>query len=255
VSLRKADYGDAVAATYDRRWAAGALQGIADALADVISQTRAQRVLEVGCGTGRWLREMPVHAPVVVGVDASLQMLKQGASANRVCALANALPFAAAAFEVVYCVNAIHHFDDPAAFIFRSSELLRSGGMLSIIGIDPRTITTRYFYHYFEGSREIDSGRYPSFGQLTQWMIAAGFQSIEYRIAENYVSRFTGDEVFSDIFLVKNSNSLLNLLTDAEYQRGISRMRDAISAAAAAGTQITFDTDLPFGMVTGTVPT
>jgi SAM-dependent methyltransferase len=254
---RKADYGHAVASSYERRWSASALQGIGGALVGLVSRSRARCVLEVGCGTGRWMRELSglAPAPLVVGVDPSLDMLRQGSSAQRVGATANALPFTATVFDMIYCVNAIHHFDDPAAFISHSRELLRTGGLLSIIGIDPRIIRTRYFYDYFEGSRDIDTGRYPSFGQITQWMIAAGFRPVEYRLAETYISRFTGDDVFSDVFLRKDSNSLLNLLTDAEYQNGLDRIRDAISAAASARTGITFDTELPFGMVTGTLPT
>ena len=255
MAARKAEYGHSVASTYDRRWSAGPLQKIADALVNLAMQSKAQRVLEVGCGTGRWVREIAAYGPVVVGADASLEMLRQGASAQRVCAAANALPFAQAAFDVIYCVNAIHHFDNPAEFISRSPEMLRGAGVLSIIGIDPRTIKTRYFYDYFEGSRELDMRRYPSFGQLTQWMIVAGFRPVEYRVPETYVSHLKGDDVFSDVFLRKDSNSLLNLLTDAEYQSGIDRIHDALLAAAAAGNEITFDTELPFGMVTGTLPT
>jgi hypothetical protein len=47
---------DAIAATYDRRYVQNDYSGVAKALTDFAGSESAGRVLEVGCGTGHWLR-------------------------------------------------------------------------------------------------------------------------------------------------------------------------------------------------------
>jgi len=71
------------------------------------------RVLEVGCGTGRALANLP---PGAVGVDYAAEML--GAArmllpgSRLVRARGEALPFAAGAFHTAVVVNALHNQED-----------------------------------------------------------------------------------------------------------------------------------------------
>jgi SAM-dependent methyltransferase len=235
-----------LAATYHSRYAGPTrLDGIAEALRNF----NAQRVLEVGCGTGRFVESLRVGGATVFGVDASTGMLAQAASRlgpeNLAAARANQLPFAAGLFDLICCVNAIHHFDDPRAFIRDAAPLLSPGGVMSIIGMDPRSIHSRYFYDYFEGAYELDVRRYPSFGQLVDWAAEARLDEVELKIVETSEARFVGKAVFDDPFLQKESNSLLALLSDDVYAAGLRR----IETAAAAGAEFRYK--LNFGMVTG----
>jgi hypothetical protein len=50
----------------------------------------------------------------------------------------------------VFHINAILHFDVPSAFIYKARRIIRGGGALTIIGMDPHTKKDRmYLYHYF----------------------------------------------------------------------------------------------------------
>jgi ubiquinone/menaquinone biosynthesis C-methylase UbiE len=71
------DY-DKLAATYDRRFAyeAGARKGVAATLLALADEVRARRVLEVGCGTGRWLEILTSSDRWVCGLDPSVGMLE-----------------------------------------------------------------------------------------------------------------------------------------------------------------------------------
>jgi SAM-dependent methyltransferase len=250
MNQRKVDY-NSLAGTYDVRYDTEPLQGIADALVDFIHRRKAAAVLEVGCGTGRWLREVQEHVSLTAGADASIEMLRnRRGSVPVVAARANTLPFRPGTFDLVYCVNAVHHFDDPHRFVSQAAELLKPAGSLAFIGIDPRLIRTRYFYDYFDSTRDTDMRRYPSIGAMVDWMAAAGFNQIEYRVVQTWISRFTGRSVFEDKFLRKESNSTLALLSEEEYQAGIRKMEAAIARAESEGREITFDTVMPFGMLT-----
>ena len=168
-------------------------------------------------------------------------------------ALANALPFRDPTFDLIFCVNAVHHFADARAFIDQAARLLRRPGALSITGIDPRLIRKWYFYEYFEGTYERDLRRFPGAGDLVNWMAAAGLDPIEYRVVENRHDRSIGRSVFADPFLAKNSNSQLALLTDAEYADGLKRIEEAIERGEAEGRDVEFETELSFFMITGFV--
>lgn len=246
------DY-DRLAPTYDDRYKVGSLQGISDALVSLVRRFQSERVLEVGCGTGHWLRELQPHIEALYGADASLGMLQAGerGSANLVATLANSLPYRNHTFDLIYCVNAVHHFGHPHASINHAAELLRRPGALSITGIDPRLIHKWYFYEYFEGTCERDLRRFPAVGEIVNWMALAGFDAIEYRVVERQEVFLTGRSVFSDPFLKKDSNSQLALLTDGEYAAGLKRIENAVEEAEKQGREVRFASELAFIMITG----
>jgi SAM-dependent methyltransferase len=254
---KRVDY-DQVAPTYDQRFAyyAGERAGIARALLDVVRDVGAQRILEVGCGTGRWLGLLRRHGCQVFGLDRSMGMLERArASADPLSLVrgsANALPFRSREFDLVFCVNAVHHFDDAAGFIRDARSLLRPGGALAIVGMDPHAGRDRwYLYDYFPGSYDSDRRRYPSSGTLIDWMIAAGFDTVEGKVAERLVDTRTGRHVLEEPMLQKNATSQLTLLSDAEYAAGLARIRTAIAEAEAVGEERVFTADISLAMVTG----
>src|SRR4051794_3341517 len=67
------DY-DRISGSYNSRYADNRLDGIERALAEIASRYGDPRVLEVGCGTGRWLDGLQRVTRSVYGVDASIGM-------------------------------------------------------------------------------------------------------------------------------------------------------------------------------------
>ncbi|MBV8454326.1 MAG: class I SAM-dependent methyltransferase [Deltaproteobacteria bacterium] len=106
---------DQIAATYDSRFAFGLYDGVLQALRALIAAQKPEAVLEVGCGTGYWLAALSPEVPRIIGLDYSLEML--GKARDRKCAGrlvradAQVLPFRYATFDLIFCVNAIHHFE------------------------------------------------------------------------------------------------------------------------------------------------
>jgi SAM-dependent methyltransferase len=155
---------DSIAANYDRRYAINDYSGVEEALADFVGPGFAGRVLEVGCGTGHWLRRLAERGIRVAGVDASHNMLDYAQAQTGGAALARGraeqLPWANEAFERLFCINALHHFEDKAGFLAEARRVLRPGGQLMTIGLDPHTGVDRwYIYEYFEPVVEIDKRR------------------------------------------------------------------------------------------------
>ncbi len=245
----RVDY-DLIAPTYDRRYEANRLEGVAGALRGLVGDLNAQRILEAGCGTGRWLRELSPAVRQAVGLDLSGGMLQQagrqlhpapGSTIDLVCGEAAWMPFADAAFDLVFCVNALHHFAEPAHFVAESRRLLRPGGALAVVGMDPhRNQDIWYLYDYFPGTRETDLRRFPSGETIAGWMAAAGLSPFEQRVVERIEDTVIGREVLRDPFLQKEGTSQLALLDGVAYDAGIARIQAEIRRGEEQGKEAVF---------------
>jgi ubiquinone/menaquinone biosynthesis C-methylase UbiE len=127
---------DQIASTYNQRYDVHDFVGIAAALRSLTQDIAPERILEVGCGTGRWLAELQPVARQAYGMDLSLGMLQQARqrpeSLSLLCGHASHLPFPDAVFDLVYCVNAFHHFPQPRVFIAEARRLLRPGSLVRL---------------------------------------------------------------------------------------------------------------------------
>ncbi|MBI3300788.1 MAG: class I SAM-dependent methyltransferase [Deltaproteobacteria bacterium] len=249
---------DQIAPTYNQRYAIGRFAGIAAGLLSVARDSGAERVLEVGCGTGRWLAELQPVARQVHGLDLSLGMLRQARQRQEpfylTCGRASQPPFPDAIFDLIFCVNAFHHFDHPRVFVAEARRLLRPGGALAIIGMDPHAGRDQwYIYDYFAGTYETDLDRFPSGGTILDWMVAAGFDRVEWRVAEHIVQQHVGREVLHDPILQKHGTSQLALLTNEDYAAGVGRIEAALAEAEVTGETLAFPVDISLTLLTGRV--
>jgi ubiquinone/menaquinone biosynthesis C-methylase UbiE len=254
--LGRVDY-DRIASGYDQRFEGGRRSDTASALLELARQLGAERILEVGCGTGRWLGDLSVTAQQLHGLDLSKGMLREASNRPPSLALvqgrAAQLPYPDATFDLVYCVNAIHHFGRPRDFVSEARRLLRLGGALCVIGMDALNQKDRwYVYDYFDGVYSTDLARFPSWGTVLDWMVAEGLRHVECRVIERIAQRWIGREVLCDPFLEKDSCSQLALLTESDYAAGLSRIEAALHEAEENGERLTFATDLALAMIAGT---
>lgn len=249
---------DTLAPTYDQRFANDHDRpATARALIDLAHHLGAQTILEVGCGTGRWLAELRTVADRCYGLDPSKGMLAQARHRATPIHLTRGrgerLPFPDGMFDLVYCVNAIHHMDGQQTFIQETRRVLRDSGALAVIGMDPHEQReTWYVYEYFEGVYETDLSRFPSWETVLDWMRAAGFERVERRLVERIIDHKTSATVLNDPFLQKHTSSQLALLSDTAYAAGVQRIKIAVAEAEAAGKTLIFPTELIMEMVCGT---
>ena len=99
------------------------------------------RVVDVGCGPGRFLREAAERGATAVGVEPSGQMRRMagwrtpGSLGDRVRVVegtAERLPLEDGVATVVSAVASFHHWADPEAGLAEASRVLRPGGRLLI---------------------------------------------------------------------------------------------------------------------------
>jgi SAM-dependent methyltransferase len=230
-SVRHTNY-DELAETYDRRYDADDYTGIERALSEFVGPRR-QRVLEIGCGTGHWLRQLQHLNVSAMGVDPSWPMLSRARAklgpGRLIRACAENLPFANGRFDSTFSINAHHHFSDKHKAIEETRRVLRPGGALMMIALDPHAGADQWWvYDYFAGTLEIDKQRYPSCEQLRGWMRSAGF--VDTRTCE--VQHLPGDVSARDALETEivdpGHTSQLAVLTADEFAAGVARIRAAL---------------------------
>ena len=113
------------------------------------------RVLDVGCGTGRLLRDAQLRFPdaQLVGVDISANMLSLAATASSrlvpIRGRAETLPFTSGVFDLVMATLTYPHWQDPAAGVAEIGRVLTDGGLFGLATlITPPTGARRHPRHW-----------------------------------------------------------------------------------------------------------
>ncbi|MCS6835327.1 MAG: class I SAM-dependent methyltransferase [Anaerolineae bacterium] len=100
------------------------------ALRAFLPDLRGLDVLDVGCGSGRWLKLAQADgARRALGIDSSAAMLRR-AGPGTALATMTALPFPAASFDLLLCALAIGHLPDHQPALAEMARLLRPDGLL-----------------------------------------------------------------------------------------------------------------------------
>ena len=224
------DYGE-VAARYDELrpqdegwWA----------LFDLLSREGdllGKRVLDVGCGTGRFGAALAERGARVWGVDASAEMvdLARERGVNAKLARAEALPFKEGWFDRAVAVLVIHVLDRPQAFA-ELARVLAVDGRLAIGTFDHAQFDDYYLSAYFPSLAEIDRARFPTREGLEEELRAAGYSSRTIPLHQRAVrSRDWVLERIRGRFI-----STLQLLDEDEFAEGLRRAERELPAEVEA---------------------
>jgi ubiquinone/menaquinone biosynthesis C-methylase UbiE len=100
-----------------------------------------KRVLDAGCGKGRFVRVLLERNPDArfTGLDLSEAMVRlTPAGINKVAGSMNELPFADSAFDAVYATESLEHAVDIENAVASLCRVLKPGGKLAIIDKNSR---------------------------------------------------------------------------------------------------------------------
>jgi SAM-dependent methyltransferase len=109
---------------------------------DLLELSPADKVIDVGCGTGNYTRYLADSAPdgLVVGIDASEAMIaaagKRGGGVGNLAYVrgdAGNLPFPDCEFDAVCCVGVLHMLDRPLDALAEMVRVLAPGGRLAVL--------------------------------------------------------------------------------------------------------------------------
>ncbi len=137
-------------------------------LTALLPRIEGKDILDLGCGTGRWLAALSRKSPATVcGIDISAEMLeraalKLGLSAPHLRAVrrcgpeidlfqgdCSSAPFPDQSADLILSSFVLSHLPDPRQFVTQISRLLRPGGTALISDLHPRTVRALHWSRSF----------------------------------------------------------------------------------------------------------
>jgi ubiquinone/menaquinone biosynthesis C-methylase UbiE len=108
------------------------------AVDEAVHLARSADLLDVGCGTGSYLRRLATggHSGRLVGVDmspAAIAELEGVAGVEALLADAQRLPFGGGSFDIVTARHMLYHVPEPLLALREARRVLRPGGVLAAI--------------------------------------------------------------------------------------------------------------------------
>jgi ubiquinone/menaquinone biosynthesis C-methylase UbiE len=179
-------------------------------------------VLDIGCGTGRFLAQLAEVARAW-GVDASPEMLEVARARAHGAGLklgsAEELPFKDGWFERATMWLVAHLLDRPRAFA-EAVRVLVPEGRLAVATFDPAYFDEFWLNELFPSMEAADRARFPSGEELTGELRAAGFPEVRLnRLSQ----RGSLDRVTALERIRGRHISTFDLISEDEYEAGLTR--------------------------------
>lgn len=204
-----------------------------DAVIEGRISDRPTRVLDLGCGTGRWLatqaKEFTGSALELIGVDASSGMLREARAkgiSHLLRARAEDLPLPNLSVDYVFTSFAFHHFADKERAMDEVTRLLRSGGVFHMINIEPTASDRWWLYRFFPDAKLIDAARFWEPQRIVEALEKRGFQI-------DIDTETTVEELDPTVALAEAERrvvSQLEALDDDVYEKGLADLRKFIGS-------------------------
>ena len=185
-------------------------------------------MLDIGCGTGRFLAQLAEIAKAW-GVDASPEMLEvartRAGGAGLKLGSAEELPFKDAWFERATMWLVAHLLDRPRAFA-EAHRVLSPDGRFAVATFDPSYFDEFWLNELFPSMEAVDRERFPTSDELEAELAGVGFGEVRLtRLSQrgslsraDALERIRGKHI-----------STFDLISDDEYEAGLARAERELS--------------------------
>lgn len=123
----------------------------------LLTGLRDKRILDLACGTGRWLAKLVAQSESGVGLDCSRAMLrvaakKHGITGRLAQAAGESLPFRGDVFDLVICSFAIGHMQDLGSLAAELSRVAKAGAHIFVSDLHPTAYERGWRVGFRDGS-------------------------------------------------------------------------------------------------------
>jgi 2-polyprenyl-6-hydroxyphenyl methylase/3-demethylubiquinone-9 3-methyltransferase len=104
-----------------------------EALRRVLGPLEGRRILDIGCGKGRFARKLQSARADVIALDRSAGMMAHAVGLDRVRGTSCFLPLASDSFDAVIAIEVLEHVACLDAVLCEIERVLRPGGLVAIL--------------------------------------------------------------------------------------------------------------------------
>jgi ubiquinone/menaquinone biosynthesis C-methylase UbiE len=187
------------------------------------------RILDLGCGTGRFSQALADRFNAeVIGIDPSHKMLaraREKGADGRVHyqhGHAESLPLVSEFIDMIFMSMSFHHFSDQARAAQECRRVLRAGGSVFVRTGTREQIASYPYVPFFPSSRKLIEEVLPDRPQLRDIFESAGFRTVNAQIITQTIAQswWTYAEK-----LAAGADSVLARLDPQEFERGLIELR------------------------------
>ena len=213
----------------------------AEAFRSALPDVRIRRVLDVGCGTGRFTAFLAdLFGAATVGLDGSVAMLRErlrpaGLPLSYLGADAVALPLRTGTMDLALLSMVYHLLPSADAAIAELRRVIRPRGWV-LLRTPSRELLDRVgFLPFFPEARVIDEARMPPRAQITESFTRGGFTAHAWRLVEQEFATTPGAALER---VRRRAFSTLQLISDEAFAAGLAQYEaHCLNAPATAQTE------------------
>jgi SAM-dependent methyltransferase len=200
------------------------------------------RVLDAGCGMGRWLHFALDKGAEIVGMDVSpaidVAAARDGDRADFVQADLRRPPFPPACFDLVYSLGVLHHLEDPPVGVRALANLVRPGGDLRLYvyrTLEDEPWWKRAIFGVVTGLRHVTTRLpYPTVHTIS-WLVAA-VASVLFLWPRRVLKRWGwGDRLTRQLPLVHYTDVPFRMVVSEQFDRLVAPIEGRFSRAEVEG--------------------
>ena len=188
-----------------------------------------KRILDLGCGTGRFSEPLSRHfATEVIGVDPSAKMLARAVEKRRerrgryVRGAAEMVPLSSHSVGVVFMSMSFHHFPDPNVAARECGRVLRDNGRIFVRTGTRDEIDAYPYVEFFPTTRPMLEDTLPSRDALRNVFETAGLQLVKAELVTQTVAPNWG--AYADR-LGAGGDSIIARLSRQALDAGLAKIR------------------------------
>lgn len=189
-------------------------------------------VLDFGCGTGNYIKEINTYTNYhIYGVEPCQEMIVYAQKQNPNITIKRgnhqSIPYPDNFFQYVYMTNVVHQIPDLSVMYREIYRVLKPNGVLCICTENRIQLLSKYWIRYFPSIIIKDLQRFPSISKLKKIASNQRFTIIKTIFINEkkwcHITEFLLSQV------LERSMSVLNVISDKEYNSGVRKILGAKS--------------------------
>jgi len=199
------------------------------ALEPYLDRLDVKRILDLGCGTGRFSEALAVHFNAeVIGIDPSAKMLERARAKEHRGHVqyqhgsAEAIPLPPTSVDVIFMSMSFHHFMDRVLAARECRRVLRRQGVVCLRTGTREQIQSYPYVPFFRSTAAKLVEVLPDHATLRQPFEAAGFRLEAFEVIRQTIA--LSWNAYADKLSAKG-DSVLASLSHQEFESGLAALR------------------------------